>query len=185
MAHLIEPASTARAKCRGCGENIAAGDLRFGEAVPNPYAEGETTHWFHLDCAAYKRPEAFLEALEARTEPLADSERLALEARRGVEHPRLPRVDGAERASSGRARCRSCRDTIDKGSWRISLVYYEGGRFQPSGFIHARCARQYLETIAVLARIAHFTPGLSDEDVRELRAELEAGSDKDGGGRGI
>ena len=56
MPHVIETASSGRAKCRGCGEKIAAGELRFGERLPNPFAEGETTHWFHLECAAFKRP---------------------------------------------------------------------------------------------------------------------------------
>ena len=63
MAHVIEPASTGRAKCRGCGGKIAASELRFGERLPSPFAEGETTQWFHLDCGAFKRPEPFLEAL--------------------------------------------------------------------------------------------------------------------------
>jgi len=173
MTHLIQPATSARAKCRGCGALIAVGDLRFGEVVPNPYAEGETTHWFHLDCAAYKRPEPFLEAVNASTERLADRERLALEAQRGIDCRRLPRANGAEHSPSNRAHCRSCRSHIEKGSWRISLVYYEGGRFQPSGFIHAGCARAYFETIDLLARLTHFSPDLSDEDIGELRAELE------------
>ena len=56
MPHLIDAAPTGRAKCRGCGGKIDAGALRFGEALPNPFAEGETTHWFHLECGAFKRP---------------------------------------------------------------------------------------------------------------------------------
>src|SRR3989442_2651204 len=109
MAHVIESASSGRAKCRGCDERIAAGVLRFGESLPNPFAEGETTHWFHLDCAAFKRPEPFLQTLEALTEPLEDAPRLIEDAKRGLAHRRLPRINGAERASSGRAQCRSCR----------------------------------------------------------------------------
>ena len=46
MPHVFEPAPTGRAKCRGCGRPIAQGDLRFGERIPNPFAEGETTLWF-------------------------------------------------------------------------------------------------------------------------------------------
>ena len=42
MPHVIEPAPTGRAKCRGCGEKIGAGELRFGESLPNPFAEGES-----------------------------------------------------------------------------------------------------------------------------------------------
>ncbi len=173
MPHVIQPATTARAKCRGCGERIAAGELRFGESLPNPFADGETTHWFHLDCAAYKRPEPFLETLEARTEPLDDAERLTAEAKRGIAHRRLPRVSGAERASSGRAQCRSCRNPIEKGAWRIPLVFYEEGRFAPSGSIHAACAQVYLETTDVIPRLKRFSPRLSDADLGEIRAELQ------------
>jgi len=173
MAHVIEPASSARAKCRGCGDPIAAGELRFGERLPNPFADGEMTHWFHLDCAAFKRPAPFLETLEAREAPLDGGERLGEEARRGVAHRRLPRIDGADRAPSGRAQCRSCRETIEKGAWRISLVFYEDGRFAPSGFIHVRCSQAYFETTDVLDRVRRFSRDLSDEDLRALQAELD------------
>jgi hypothetical protein len=175
VTHVIEPASSARAKCRGCGRPIPAGELRFGERLPNPFAEGEMTHWFHLECAAFKRPEPFLETLQARGEPTADAERLEAEARRGLEHRRLPRINGAERASSGRAECRACKKAIEKGTWRLALVYYEDGRFVPSGFIHAGCAQAYLETTDVAGRIRRFSPGLGEEELRGLQAELESG----------
>jgi hypothetical protein len=174
MAHVVEAASTGRAKCRGCGERIAAGELRFGERLPNPFAEGEMTHWFHLDCAAFKRPEPFLEALEAGAGPVDDGPRLMAEARRGIAHRRLPRIDGAERDPSGRAQCRACHATIDKGAWRIPLVFYEDGRFAPSGFIHVRCAQAYFETTDVMARLRRFSRGLSDEDLKAIEAELQA-----------
>jgi poly [ADP-ribose] polymerase len=172
MPHLIQPASSGRAKCRGCGEPIAAGELRFGESLPNPFADGETTHWFHLDCAALKRPEPFLETLEAQTEPLVDAERLAAAARFGLAHRRLPRINGAERAPSGRAQCRSCRASIEKGTWRIPLVFYEDGRFAQAGYIHASCSQAYFETSDVLQRITRFSRTLSDEDLRDLQAAL-------------
>jgi hypothetical protein len=174
MAHVIEQAASGRAKCRGCGEAIAAGALRFGERLPNPFAEGELTHWFHLECAAYKRPEPFLATLKDSAEPLPDRERLEAEAALGMAHARLPRVDGAERAPSGRAQCRSCRQPIEKGAWRVKLVYYEDERFQPSGSIHVRCAQPYLDTADVLGRVKHFSRGLSEADLRELETELAA-----------
>ena len=173
MPHLIQPATSARAKCRGCGERIPAGELRFGESVDNPFAEGETIHWFHIDCAAFKRPEPFLATLEA-AEPLPDTERLTAEARLGMAHHRVPRINGAERASSGRAQCRSCRTAIEKASWRISLVFYEDGRFAPSGYVHVRCARAYFETIDVLPRLKRFSPALSEEDLKVIEEELRA-----------
>jgi len=172
MSHVIEPATSGRAKCRGCGRPIVGGERRFGERLPNPFGEGEMTLWFHPECGALKRPEPFLEALAALAEPLADAERLELEARRGLAHRRLPRVDGAERAPSGRARCRSCRETIDKGAWRVRLVFYEEGRFSPGGFVHARCAPAYFETPDLLARVRCFAPDLTEQELMELQAEL-------------
>ncbi len=177
MPHAIEPAVTARSKCRGCGERIAAGVLRFGESLPNPFAEGETTHWFHLDCAAFKRPEPLLETLEARTEPLDGAERLKSEAKRGMDHRRLPRINGAERDPSGRAQCRSCKVPIPKGTWRITLVFYEEGQFQAAGSIHPKCAQAYFETTDVVPRLRHFSRSLTDQDAKELQAELERPAD--------
>jgi hypothetical protein len=152
---------------------IAAGELRFGESLPNPFADGEMTHWFHPECAAFKRPEPFLETLEARSEPLEDADRLTAAARAGIAHRRLPRVSGAERASSGRAQCRACRSTIAKGAWRISLVFYEEGRFAPAGYIHVPCAMAHLETTDIIPRLKRFSPGLTDEDVKAIEAQLQ------------
>src|SRR5947207_3050798 len=69
MPHVMEPATSARATCRGCNQKIAKGELRFGERQPNAFGEGEMTLWFHLACAAYKRPEAFLEVARESTDP--------------------------------------------------------------------------------------------------------------------
>ena len=173
MPHSIEIATSGRAKCRGCTRAIAKGDLRLGERLPNPYAEGEMTLWFHLRCAAYKRPEVLLEALESCDHDIADESHLREIAQPGLEHRRLPRVDGADRAPTSRARCRSCREMIAKDSWRIRLVYYEEGRFNPSGYIHVACATNYLETAELVGRIRHFSPKLSDEEAIELGHLLE------------
>lgn len=174
MPHVIQPATTARSKCRGCGERIAASALRFGESVPNPFGEGETTHWFHLDCAAFKRAEPFLQTLESAPGPVEDAARLAAEAKEGIEHPRLQRISGAERDPSGRAQCRSCRASIAKGAWRIPLVFYEEDRFSPAGFIHVPCARTYLEAaVDIVPRVRRFAPGLTGADLAEIAAELQ------------
>ena len=132
------------------------------------------TLWFHVSCGAYKRPEAFVEAAAATREALDDSERLKSEAERGIAHRRLPRVSGAQRAPTGRARCRSCREAIAKGDWRIPLVYYQEGRFEPSGFVHVKCSQAYFETTDLLERLKHFAPDLSESDLAELQAELES-----------
>ncbi|HEY8231537.1 MAG: hypothetical protein ACHQM7_07180 [Vicinamibacterales bacterium] len=172
MPHVIEPATTGRAKCRGCGEKIASGELRFGESLPNPFGEGDTTHWFHLECGAYKRPEPYLEALAATSQPHQDAERLRGEAQRGVDHPRLARVNGAERDPSGRAACRHCRQKIEKGAWRIQLVFFEDGRFTPAGSVHAPCCQGYFETTEIVPRLVRFTPGVTGADLSEIQTEI-------------
>ena len=178
MAHVFERAPTGRAKCRACGQPIAAGDVRFGERLPNPFAEGENvemTHWFHVSCAAFKRPEPFVAALETEgsgADLLDGREPLEREARLGLTHRRLPRVDAASRAPSGRATCRACKEKIEKDTWRIALVWYEDGRFVPSGFLHLGCAASHLETNDLMARLRYFSPGLSDDDVAQLTGAL-------------
>jgi hypothetical protein len=173
VAAVIERASSGRAKCRGCGERIARDALRLGERMPNPFGEGEMTLWFHPACAAYKRPEPFLEAARTAGEALADLPALEAAARRGLAHRRLPRIDGVRRAPSGRARCRCCREPIAQQAWRIPLVYYEEGRFEPSGYVHLRCAPAYFETAELFDRLAHFSPELAGSDLDAVRAELE------------
>jgi hypothetical protein len=76
VAHVFEPATSGRSKCRGCGRPIAKGELRFGESVPNLFAEGDTTLWFHPSCAAHKRPQALLEALEQTPDGIPDRDEL-------------------------------------------------------------------------------------------------------------
>jgi hypothetical protein len=173
MPHVFEPAATGRAKCRGCGRAIAKGEIRFGERIPNPFAEGEATLWFHPLCAAYKRPEAMLEALEQDRSAAPEADALERAARGPSLQRRLPRIDGAERSPTGQAKCRQCHEPIGKGEWRLRLVFYEEGRFSPSGFVHLRCREPYFETKDVLAPALHFSPDLTDADRDDLRRALE------------
>ena len=173
MAHVFEPATTGRSKCRGCGQAIAKGDLRFGERLPNAFGEGEMTQWFHPLCAAYKRPEVMLQAL-AETPGVADAATLERAAQFSASFRRLPRIDGAERASSGQAKCRHCKEKIEKGAWRIRLVFYEDGRFMPGGFIHLDCRNAYFERDDVLEPLLRFSPALSEDDRAELARAVGA-----------
>jgi hypothetical protein len=152
------------------------GELRFGERLPNPFAEGETTLWFHPACAAYKRPEPLLQALAETREKVPDCEKLERAARSSLAHRRLPRIDGAERAPSGQAKCRSCRQPIERGSWRIRLVFHEEGRFSPGGFVHLDCRKAYFETDDdILDQVLHFSSALSDGEREELRPACATG----------
>jgi hypothetical protein len=168
MSHVFEIAPTGRAKCRGCGLAIERGVMRFGERIPNPFGEGEATLWFHPLCAAFKRPEPLLDALPGAPASLADRDDLERVARASAAHRRLPRVDGAERATSGQATCRHCRERIERGTWRIRLAIYEEGQFTSAGFIHLACRAAYFEGHDVLEPLLHFSPKLEDEERKDL-----------------
>jgi hypothetical protein len=172
MAHVFEPAATGRSKCRGCKQALAKGELRFGERLPNPFGEGEVTHWFHPVCAAYKRPDAMLEGLATASSDVADRESLERVARGALARPRLQRIDGAEISPTGQARCRACKELIERGGWRIRLVFHEEGTFSPGGYIHLACRDGYFETADILAPLLHFSPALTMEERESLQGAL-------------
>jgi hypothetical protein len=173
MAHVFEPATSGRSKCRGCNQLIRRGELRFGERLPNLFGEGDMTLWFHPLCAAYKRPEPLLQALEQAAQ-VPERDTLAAAARVSLAHRRLPRIDGAEHAPSGQARCRHCRELIERGSWRIRLVFYEEGRFSPGGYVHLACRGAYFEQHEILEHVLRFSTGLTDEELSDLTRAFRA-----------
>ena len=172
MPHLIEEAPSGRAKCRACQQKLDKGELRFGEAVPNPFREGEAIHYYHLICGAERRPEAFKEALATREPSLEGQAELERVAQLSIDHRRLPRAARAERASSGRARCRHCRETIAKGELRIALEYVEDGMVSAGGFIHVSCSQDYFGTTELLARLQRTSTKLEAADFAELAQTL-------------
>ena len=189
MGHVFEPAPSGRSRCRGCGGAIPRGQLRFGERLPNPFGEGEITMWFHPLCAACKRPEPLLETLGAAVPPEAapgvasaadpapfipDRESLERTARGSLLFRRIPRIDGAEKAPSARARCRNCRQPIERGTWRIRLTFYDEGRFSPGGFVHLSCRKAYFETDDIVDRLLWLSPALSEADREDLRCACMA-----------
>lgn len=187
---VIEPASSGRAKCRGCGEKIAKGELRFGESVQNQFADGNTTIWFHLDCAAHRRPEklaALIEHLEANPSSAEagvgalpkelTAERLTqlkVAAQLGIEHPRATRIAAVERSPSGRAMCRQCREKIAKGALRVKLQIFQDGRFEPIGFIHLDCHREYFGAAVPFERFERHLGELEPDEVEAVRASATA-----------
>lgn len=178
MAHVFETAPSGRAKCRGCGLPVAKGELRFGERLPNPFGDGEMTLWFHPLCAAYKRPEPILEALAEAAEKPPDHQALERAALANSAQRRLPRIDGAEKAKSSQAKCRNCREPIEKGTWRIRLVFFEDGRFSPGGFVHLGCREAHFEAHDVLGPVLHFSPDLSEDERQDLVQALGGDPDR-------
>jgi hypothetical protein len=173
MPDRIEIASSGRARCRACRRPIVKGDERFAEAVPNPVAEGESQHYYHLACAAERRPKNFA-ALLAALEP-ARPELAALGAATAAAnvHHRLERLGALERAKSARAACRQCREAIEKDAWRVALQPIEDGRLAAWGFVHLRCAGAYAGVKPSLERLVRYSE-LDAEQTAEVAALLEA-----------
>jgi hypothetical protein len=173
MPDRIEVASSGRARCRACRRAIAKGDERFAEAVPNPVAEGESQHYYHLWCAAERRPKGFAAFLGALDPARPDLAPLGEAAAVAVEHHRLDRLGVLERAKSARAACRQCREAIEKDAWRVALQPIEEGRLSAWGFVHLACAGAYVGIKPSLERLVRYTE-LGPAEAEEVRAALEA-----------
>lgn len=172
MPHVFERAASGRSKCRGCRQPIAKDELRFGERLANPFGEGEVTHWFHPSCAAYKRPDALIEGLGVAGVEVPDRGDLERIAKATLAKHRLTRIDGAERSPTSQAKCRHCKEPIEKGGWRIRLVFHEEGNFSPGGFIHVACREPYFEQADILEQLLHFSRELAVEDRKALEQAM-------------
>lgn len=130
------------------------------------------TAWFHPLCAAYKRPEPLLETLAGTAAEVPDRDAVERAARHSLAHRRLPRIDGAEKAPGGQAKCRHCREPIARGTWRIRLVFHQDGRFAPGGFVHLECRKAYFEADDLLEHVLHFSADLAEGERAELTSAL-------------
>jgi hypothetical protein len=173
MPDRIEVATSSRARCRACRGAIYKGDERFAEAAPNPVAEGESQHYYHLRCAAERRPKTFSALLASLDPPRTDLAELSAAAALALAYHRLERLGALERAKSARANCRQCHQLIEKDAWRVALQPIEDGRLGTWGFIHLDCVADYAGIKPSLERLTRYSE-LSTEDKADLAAKLEA-----------
>jgi Poly(ADP-ribose) polymerase and DNA-Ligase Zn-finger region len=186
MAHTIEVAKSGRASCKGCSEKIAAATLRFGEEVPNVFAQdtGPTYRYWHLACAAKKLANELRDALAAADAAgLEVPERAALDAAVASNvHPDYPY---AERAPNGRAKCRVCQKLIAKSELRIIFereVETSMGLSRGPGYMHPACTMGYpdakalgIDTLSAQIRVHSFLDeGGVDEALEILLAHPAA-----------
>jgi ribosomal protein L37AE/L43A len=177
MAHKVEVSPSGRASCRGCKKTIAKGAPRFGEEFVNQFSEegGTSYRYWHLECAATQLANELAGALAAyEGPPLAIESREALDALIG-EHTR-PTMPYAERASTGRARCRACDENIAKGALRVAFertLDTPMGPQKSAAYAHAKCARRYLEHERERGREAPEVEAL----LRDLEAHSKLGAE--------
>jgi hypothetical protein len=172
MPDVIQPASSGRAKCRACREPIVKGEFRFGEQVANSFGEGDALHWFHLTCAADRRPEKLKAAIEAHEGELPDREALLETATLGVANGELRFVSHIEKAPTGRATCQQCRNKIDKSVWRVAVDRSPDGVTPMGGSVHLSCAVDHFGAPGLIQRLQRAAARLAPDDRAEALAAI-------------
>jgi poly(ADP-ribose) polymerase-like protein len=173
MAETIETAKTGRARCVACRQPIEKGSLRFGEEQPSAFAEGLQWFWYHLPCAAKRKPVQVRSALAAFSGEVPDRAEIEAMLSQADESPSV--FPYAERATTGRSRCLKCREPIEKGAWRIATereLDYGGMGRKSVGYLHPKCAAAHLEEPDLPAKVRQNSRGLGEAELAELDAQL-------------
>lgn len=178
MADTIEPAKSGRAACRTCKQPIGKGELRFGEEVPNMFAEGEPTYqWHHLACAATKKAGKLKAALAAFAGEVPDKENLLRTVEENAAKEKPGTFPYAERASTGRSKCQECEQAIGKGELRVAVEReVETASFtrKGAGYLHVGCATKHVADPGLLEAVLKNSTSLAPADRDELSAKLRA-----------
>ena len=180
MADTIEPAKSGRAACRTCKQPIQKGELRFGEEVPNMFAEGEPTYqWHHLGCAATKKAGKLKAALAAFAGDVPGKEALLKTVEENAAKEKPATFPYAERASTGRSKCQECEQPIGKGELRVAVEReVETGSFtrKGAGYLHLACAPKHVTDPGLLEGVLKNSTSLAPADRDELTAQLKPAS---------
>lgn len=176
MAHMLETAKSGRSKCRTCREAIAKDELRFGEEVLDQFGSGGTTHvWHHVPCAAKKKPTELKSALatfEGEVPDRAGLDATMADALKNAKPGTFPYV---ERAPSGRSKCISCGEAIEKADLRVAIEReVDTGAFKTTGagYLHVGCAKEFTSDEELLSKVKANTPNLKADELAELEAGL-------------
>lgn len=151
MGNTIEVSPSGRAKCRGCKETVAKGDVRFAESYDSAFSDGESFRYYHLLCAAKKLPALVKPALAAYTGPLenkAEVEKAIEDAMKKGKGSAAAPFPHADIAANGRAKCMLCSETLEKGKVRVAVereVETPMGSRKGAGYLHPGCALAWAE----------------------------------------
>ena len=177
----IEAARSGRSRCRTCRRKIDKDKLRLGVLLEGPYGTGYI--WHHLTCAAKRhaddveeayQTEAWVEGVEVP--PLEELRKLREKAEEAKANKK--ETPHAQRAPSGRSKCKHCDELIEQGSFRVVLErevrfgnQIRGGPIN----VHPKCVATELLAEDCLTEVEGFqdavqanTPDLSDSDAAEL-----------------
>jgi hypothetical protein len=143
--YLIEPARSGRSKCKTCRRAIQKGHTRIGILIVGPFGPGYL--WHHMNCAARRQLAKVEEAYAMKAwadgvqvPPIEKLRQLAEKAEKAREERK--NAPHAEKAPTGRSRCKHCGEPIEKGSYRVVLlrgVEFAGQVRSGPINVHPRC----------------------------------------------
>jgi hypothetical protein len=183
--YMIEAARSSRSRCRTCRRKIDKDKLRIGILLEGPYGTGYL--WHHLTCAAKRRADdveaayaaqAWAEGVEVP--PLDELKALREKAEEAKKNKKeAPYV---EHDPSGRAKCKNCSETIEKGALRVALlrevVFGQQVRGTPIN-VHTRCVAAELRAEDCMTELDGFEDALransrdiAPEDVVQALGEI-------------
>jgi len=155
--YVIEGARSSRSKCKTCRKKIEKSVLRLGVLIEGPYGTGYL--WHHLNCAAKRRlddveeayaREAWNEAKEAPEKVPTIEELRVVNEQAEEKRQAQKRIPYVEVDPSGRAKCKHCGETLEKGSLRVILgreVEF-GSQFRTMPIqVHPRCVADEIEKV--------------------------------------
>lgn len=153
MADVVEVSPSGRAKCRGCKQAIAKGEVRFGETFASAFgSDGESIRYWHLLCAASKlgaRLKIAMNAFMGEIPNKAEVEAAIAEGiKKGGKGGKAP-FPYAEVSPNNRARCMVCGDVVPKEQLRIAVERESetptGMMVKGAGYLHPLCVATWLE----------------------------------------
>lgn len=186
---MIEGARSSRSKCKSCRKKIEKGVLRLGVLIEGPYGIGYL--WHHLTCAAKRRlddveaaydREAWNEAKEPPEKVPTIEELRKLNEDAEEKRQQRKKIPFAEVDPSGRAKCKHCGETMEKGSLRVVLgrEIEFGSQYRTMPIhVHVTCVAGELEKVdcntqsdGFESSIRQNSQGLSDEQIEAVLKDL-------------
>ncbi len=150
--YKLEGARSSRSKCKTCKRKIDKDTLRLGIRIEGPFGVGFL--WHHLTCAAKRQAQHVEAAYEMKAwedglevPPLEELQKLREKAEEQKKKKKDPPY--AERAPSGRSKCKLCEELIEKGAMRVALpivVEFYGQTRMGSILVHTACVQAALHT---------------------------------------
>ncbi len=183
--YVIEPARSGRSKCKTCRRKIPKDDLRIGILIVGPFGPGYL--WHHIQCGAKRHLDRLEEAYEMQAwadgvqVPPIEKMRVLAEKAEKVKKERKT-APHTEPAPTGRAKCKHCGETIEKGLFRVVLlrgVEFAGQVRSGPINVHPGCVVRELMTEDCTTEPEGFedalrtnSEGIASEDMEKVLQEI-------------